>query len=213
MFTVFKSTAKVFPWIFVLCRMALFKYFKHKEGSSAVVSNNLPDENGPLCTEIPFSSIWEANLGISCDWKTWGKVFLVLEDIWIVESADSKVRNWKWNRHCFSTFCKRLPRWFIKGKYSEGMEKRIPQRTGKKEEKWRKIVGEITTLCQEREASYAGINSRQAGTRIFDSYLRGRWSSQFRSSYSSCDGYCLKTGQQSISPKWWSHCSNQRLRL
>ena len=42
--------------------MALLKYF-HKEGSSAVASNNLPDEIGPLCREVP-SSIQEANLGV-----------------------------------------------------------------------------------------------------------------------------------------------------
>ena len=36
------------------------------------------------------------------------------------------------------------------------MEKGIPQRTGKKEDKRRKIVGEITTLCQEREPLMLG---------------------------------------------------------
>ena len=44
--------------------MASFKYFKRKEGSSAAGSNNLPDENGPLCRELPSSSIQEANLGV-----------------------------------------------------------------------------------------------------------------------------------------------------
>ena len=43
--------------------MELFKYFKHKEGSSAMASNNLPDENDPLCREVPFllfeKLIWE----------------------------------------------------------------------------------------------------------------------------------------------------------
>ena len=29
-------------------------------------------------------------------------------------------------------------------------------------------------------------------------------------SYSSCDGYCSKTGQQSISPKWWSRCVKRK---
>ena len=43
--------------------MALLKYFKHKEGSSAMASNNLPDKIGPLCREVP-SSIQEANLGV-----------------------------------------------------------------------------------------------------------------------------------------------------
>ena len=44
--------------------MELFKYFKHKEGSSAMASNNLPDENGPLYRQAPSSSIQEANLGV-----------------------------------------------------------------------------------------------------------------------------------------------------
>ena len=44
--------------------MALFKYFKCKEGSSAAASNNFFDENGPLCREVPSSSIQEANLDV-----------------------------------------------------------------------------------------------------------------------------------------------------
>ena len=45
-------------------KIALLKYFKHKEGSSAVASNNLPDEIGPFCSELPSSSILEANLEV-----------------------------------------------------------------------------------------------------------------------------------------------------
>ena len=44
--------------------MALFKYFKCKEESLVMGSNNLPDEDGPLRREVPFSSIREANLGV-----------------------------------------------------------------------------------------------------------------------------------------------------
>ena len=44
--------------------MALFKYFKCKEESLDVASNNLPDEDGPLHREVPLSSIREANLGV-----------------------------------------------------------------------------------------------------------------------------------------------------
>jgi len=40
--------------------MALFKYFKCKVESSA--RKNLLDENGPLCREVPASSIQEANM-------------------------------------------------------------------------------------------------------------------------------------------------------
>ena len=42
--------------------MALFKYFKRTDSSTG---KKLPNENGPLCRELPSSSIREANLEVS----------------------------------------------------------------------------------------------------------------------------------------------------
>ena len=42
--------------------MALLKYLKKRSTLNPVV---LPDENGPLCKDVPSSSIREANLEVS----------------------------------------------------------------------------------------------------------------------------------------------------
>ena len=47
---------------FAQSKMALLKYLRLKSGSST--SKNLPDENGPLCKEVPASSIREANMEV-----------------------------------------------------------------------------------------------------------------------------------------------------
>ena len=86
---------------------------------------------------------------VSSDWKTWRKVFLVLEDIWRAESADSKVRSWKWNHCCFSTFCNRLPHWFIKGKYSEGWKKEYLNELAKKKRSGEKLLVK-SLLCAKK---------------------------------------------------------------
>ena len=43
--------------------MVLLEYFKKGAKSSTPVV--LPDENDPLCKDVPFSSIQEANLEVS----------------------------------------------------------------------------------------------------------------------------------------------------
>ena len=52
-------------------KMALFKYFQKLKQPNPV--DVLPDENGPLCQDIPSSSIREANLEVSEVLTTEGK--------------------------------------------------------------------------------------------------------------------------------------------
>ena len=73
-FVVLDQTTKVSPlkfaWIrvhdfrvIVCIEMTLLKYLKkHAKSSTSVV---LPDENGPLCKDVPSSSIRQANLEVS----------------------------------------------------------------------------------------------------------------------------------------------------
>ena len=157
--------------MFVLCRMALFKYFKRKEGSSAAASNNLLDENSPLCRELPSSSIREANLGVlAVTGKHEGKCSSYSKISGEQKALIAKYAAENGIVAALAHFPKDYPDGLLKESTVRGWQKEYLNELAKKEEKQRKIVGEITTLYQETEVTYAGINSRHAGTSIFDSY-------------------------------------------
>ena len=73
------------PWLAIICLMKLVPYVERY----LLLFKKL---------------IWE--------WYLWlentREAFPVLKDTWRAESADSKLRSWKWNHRCFSIFCIRL---------------------------------------------------------------------------------------------------------
>ena len=137
----------------------LLKYFKLKAKHS--VEKNLLDENGPLCREVPASSIREANLEV---WKTQGKMFLYLKMGGEQKALIAKYAAENGIVAALGHFAK---------DYLDGLLKESTVRGWKKylnELGRRKRSGEIATMHQNRVTSYTGINSRQASTSIFDSY-------------------------------------------
>ena len=135
-----------------------------------MASNNFPDEIGPLCKEVPSSYIQEANLevlAVTGEHEEKRSSYLKI-------SGEKKALIAKYAAEngivaALTHFAKDYPDGLLKESTVRGWKRNTSANWQKRREA-EKNVGKITTLCQEREASYAGINSRQAGTSIFDSY-------------------------------------------
>ena len=150
--------------------MALLKYFKRKTESSA--GNNFPDENGPLCREVPACSIQEANLEVlAAGGKHEGK-----HSMYFKISGEQKALIAKYGAEngivaALVHFAKDYPDGLLKESTVRRWKKEyLNELAKKKRSKKRRIVGEITTMCQNREVSYARINSRQTSTGVLVSY-------------------------------------------